>query len=788
MRDFHAKKLNKKPQFKIHPWKIIEEEFTVENNHHHESIFCLGNGYMGLRGTIEEDYSGPPETTTPGFYINGFYDSEEIIYGEDAPQLPTKSQTIVNLMDWTGINLYLGNEKLDLLRGEVLEYNRELDMRKGLLERNFIWQSPSGKKIEVEIIRLLSFKRKHQGLINYRFRPLNFKGEVRIVSTLKGKVQNYHHFRDKNVMRTINSGFTNGRYYLRQATRESNLEVAVAVKNIFDSKADLNYREDTYEIDNCLHHEFVINTRAERWCKLTKFFSVKTSRAIDPDRLVGQVLTDVNMAAEDGLVRFSRDQKTYLEEFWKDFDVKLYGDSSLQQAIRYNAFQLLQSTGQNEYNNVAAKGLTGEFYEGHYFWDTETYIVPFYIFNRPEMARKLLKYRYNTLEQARENAQRIRLEGALFPWRTINGEEASGFFMGSTVQFHIDADIAYAIYLYVTATEDMDFLFKEGAEILAETARMWCSRGNYIHENGGKFCFNEVSGPDEYKPGVNNNCYNNYMAKFNLEYAAKSLKQMQEDAPERYENLKEKIDLEDRELDQWEQAASKVFLPFNEQLGVHPQDDSFLEKDPIDIDRDIPHSEMPLVANWHPLTIWRYQVIKQADVILLMLMMGNHFSLEEKKANYDYYEPKTTHDSSLSPSVYSIIASEIGYLDEAYNYFIQTARLDLDDFNENAHQGLHTAGMGSAWMVLVYGFAGMRNYNGEILFNPYLPERLKGYQFTIFFKGRHLRVKVGPEKTSYRLFSDQPLYIHHCGERYDLEPDKEYNFDNRDFSKLPWRE
>ncbi|MGM0419524.1 MAG: glycoside hydrolase family 65 protein [Bacillota bacterium] len=788
MREFHAKKLGREPKFKTHPWKIIEEEFKVEKNHHHESIFSVGNGYMGVRGTLEEDYSGPRETTCPGFYINGFFDNEDIIYGEDAPNLPRKSQTIVNLADWTEINLYIGDEKLDLLTGETREYQRELDMRKGILKRTFIWRSPSGKEMEVKIIRFLSLTRKNIGIIDYTFRPLNFKGEVRLVSALNGDVHNPHHFRQKQVLKTIKAGFTNNRYYLNQKTSQSELEVATAVKNVFATESKADFRLDKYRIDNKLHEERIIKTKKENWYRLTKYVALKTSKKIKPDRLIGQVLTDVNVAAEDGYDVLLSEQKKFLEEYWEDFDLKLYGAKSLQQALRFNAFQLLQSTGQDGETSVAAKGLSGEFYEGHYFWDTEAYIVPFYIFNRPEMARKLLEFRYNTLDKARDNARRVRLDGALYPWRTINGEEASGFFMGSTVQFHIDADIAYAIYLYYTVTEDKEFLYSAGAEILAETARMWYSRGSFINSNGGHFCFNEVCGPDEYKPGVNNNCYTNFMAQFNLRYACKILKQLAEESEEKYNNLKERIGLREEELSNWDMAADKVYLPFNEDMGIHPQDDSFVNKDPINIDQEISDEELPLVQHWHPLTIWRYQLIKQADVILLMLMLGDNFSLEEKKANYDYYEPKTTHDSSLSPSVYSIIASEIGYTEEAFNYFVQTARLDLDDFNENAWQGLHTAGMGSAWMVLVFGFAGMRSYHGEIQFDPYLPEQIEGYQFTIAFKGRHLRVRVDSESTSYRLLSGPALYIHHCGKRIELDPGEEVEGQNRNLNKLPWRE
>ncbi len=785
MREFHEKKLEKEKQFAVHPWRIIEEDFQVENNHHNESIFSIGNGFLGLRGTLEEDYTGPPETTTPGFYINGIYDSEEIVYGEDAPNLPGWSQTIVNLMDWTRINIFLEGEKFDLLEGEVEEYRRVLDMRSGILKRKVVWCSPQGRKARIEIERLISFTNRKLGLIDYKITPLNFNGEIRFESSIDGDVKNHHHFRKDKVMQFESAGFADDRCYLVQTTSQSDIKVAGAVKNELDIPENTRVSKDRFVIDEEIIENIKISASHDESFSLQKYAAFATSRDVPVDRIKKRAILEVNDGAEKGVKQIKSDQKKYLEDFWSDFDVFLRGQGYLQQALRYNAFQLIQSTGRDGRTNVPAKGLTGEFYEGHYFWDSETYIVPFYIFNRPQIARKLLEYRYSILDEARQNARRVKLDGALFPWRTIDGKEASGFFMGSTVQYHIDADIAYAIYLYLTATEDYDFLYDKGAEILLETARMWVSCGHF-NKRTGEFCFNEVCGPDEYKPGVDNNCFTNYMAKFNLRFARETLAKMKEEAPERYTALIEKTDLTDDEIEDWHTAEKNMKLPFDEELGIHTQDDSFLSKEPLDIE-EIPHDQLPLVANWHPLTIWRYQVIKQADVILLMLLQGDKFTLEEKKANYDFYEPKTTHDSSLSPAVYSIIASEIGYTEEAFKYFIQISRLDLDDFNENTYQGLHTAGLGSAWMTLVYGFAGMRNYHGNLSFRPYLPEKLEGYQFSIYFKSRELRVRVTEKGASYRVISDQELKLEHCDKEVILRPGEEKVLPLRDFSRLPWR-
>ncbi|MGM0437195.1 MAG: glycoside hydrolase family 65 protein [Bacillota bacterium] len=772
MRDFHYKKYKAESLYDYEPWKITEEEFKVEHNHHNESIFALGNGYMGLRGTLEEDYSGPKDTTTPGFYINGIYGSERIIYGEEAPRQPERTQTIVNLADWTSINLYIDGEKLDILSGKIVDYKRVLNMKEGHLKRSFFWISPNGRKMKITITRLISLKHQHNAVIKFDIKPLNFSDKARLISKIDGAVKNHHHFRKNKVVETLDRGFSGDKGYLMQYTESTDLSINLAVNHKISENYEGDYFIEESTGPETLVYEYKFDLEKGKEFSIEKFVSIHTSLDITRERLINLSFNNLDKVYNLGYDKLKEEQKLFLEKYWEDVDVIVDGDPGLQQALRFNAFHLLQSTGRDGFSNVPAKGLTGEFYEGHYFWDTETYIIPFYLYNRPELAKKLLVYRYNILDKARINANRVKLDGALYPWRTINGYEASGFFMGSTVQYHIDADIAYAIYQYVTATGDYQFLYKAGAEILAETARMWYSLGSYIDLKDGAFCFNEVCGPDEYKPGVNNNCYNNYMAKFNLEYAVNIIKEMQEEVPDLYAELKKKVDLNESELFDWEKAAANVYLPYNEKLGINPQDDSFIYKNPINID-DIPDEELPLVKNWHPLTIWRYQVIKQADVILLMLLLGNEFSLEQKQANYDYYEPKTTHDSSLSPAVYSIIASEIGYYEDAYDYFTQIARLDLDDYNENTYQGVHTAGMGSAWMTMVYGFAGMRNYKGVLHFNPYLPEQWDRYKFTIKFKGREILLEINEEGTHYTLLKGEDLTIIHLNEELTLSKEKD---------------
>lgn len=751
MRKFHQ---NRPSIYAFDPWQVVEKEFHPEFNHQSEAIFSLGNGYMGLRGTLEE---GLPNhvPSTPGAYINGIYETEPIIYGEYMAKQPAEYQSMINITDWKGIKILIEHEEFSMFQGTVEDYSRSLDLKEGVLRRGLTWTSPKGKRLQITFERFISQANQHLAFQRCDIRPLNFSGQITIRSQVNGDVTNYHHLREQ-ALEVLSTTHTNESGVLVSRTKNSGISVACAVSHLTTPETAIMGSATTTSLD------FLVRFAVEQGetYSLEKFVAISTSRETAEEHLDTFVQKLVQSSANYGYAQAKQDHVEFLEKFWSDTDVEIEGDLALQQGVRFNALQLLQSTGRDGKTNVAAKGLTGEYYEGHYFWDTETYIIPFFLYSQPELVRKLLEYRYSILDAARANAKRMHDKGALYAWRTINGHEASGNFLGSTVQYHINAAVAYAIHKYVEATEDMEFLVDMGAEILFETARCWAHRGVFLEAKGGKYCINEVCGPDEYKPGVNNNCYTNYMAQFNLRLALKARDILMQDYHAEYEQLREKIGLEDQEFIRWQKCADEMYLPFDEELGIHPQDDSFLYKDPIDID-SIPEDEIPLVGNWHPLVIWRYQVIKQADVILLLFLLGDQFTAEEKKANFDYYEPKTTHDSSLSPAIYSIIAAELGYTEFAYNYFLQTVRLDLDDYNRNAWQGLHTACMAGSWMGIVNGFAGMRTFGGQLQFNPFVPEKWKSYSFKVKFKGAQVQVKVTPQNTSYTLLAGEDLTFLH---------------------------
>jgi trehalose/maltose hydrolase-like predicted phosphorylase len=763
-------------------WKIIEESFDVETNYRDETIFALGNGYIGMRGNLEEGYSGPPGTSLQGTYLNGFYESEPIPYGESAYGYATHSQTMLNVTDSKIIKLFLDGEPFDLFRGKVVSYRRELDMRQGVLTRDVIWESPKGLQANIKIQRMVCLPRKHLAAISYEVTLLNGDGSVRIVSGLNGEVQNQVTMGDPRV----GSGFSgqvllteskqvDGTFAaIKQKTRNTQFALVCAMEHDFHVANQENpvvefSIEESEQMVTVVHS---LSAKKGATIRLTKYIAYVTSKDYPESDLYGLAKQEVATGKRLGFDALRMEQIQFLEDYWLHSDVEITGDVALQQGLRFNAFHLLQSVGRDGKTNIAAKGVTGEGYEGHYFWDTETYILPFFLYTHPWISKRLLEYRYHTLDKARERAKIMSQKGALYPWRTIDGEETSAFFPAGTAQYHINADIIYALKKYMNATDDMEFFLNAGAEMLFETARFWVDLGDYIPKKGNAFCINNVTGPDEYTAIVNNNLYTNVMVKDHLEYAYAMAQRMRTEYPESFRTLSAKIGLREEEIAEWKRAADAMYIPYDEELGIHPQDDSFLEKAVWDFEHT-PEENYPLLLHYHPLVIYRYQVLKQADVVLALFLQGNRFTPAEKKRNFDYYEPITTHDSSLSPCIHSIVAAEIGYLQKAYEYFMQTARMDLDDVNHNVKDGIHTAAMAGAWLSIVNGFAGMREYDGELHFCPRIPGPWQRYRFRVTFKGRFLEIDVSQERVLYRLLEGSPISIRHDQEPVVLEPGKE---------------
>jgi alpha,alpha-trehalose phosphorylase len=466
-----------------------------------------------------------------------------------------------------------------------------------------------------------------------------------------------------------------------------------------------------------------------------------------------------------------------MDDFWRRSDVRVRDvrddrtkrtTVEIQQAIRFNLFHILQASARAESAGVPAKGLTGQAYEGHYFWDTEIYLLPFLTYTSPWIAKNVLAFRYKMLPQARARAKQLGHRGAIFPWRTISGEEASAYYAAGTAQYHINADIIYALRKYVQATGDERFLWDCGAEMLVETARLWLNLGFYSDAKGGKFCINAVTGPDEYNTVVNNNAYTNLMARENLRYAAQTVEALEEKAPDAFKALANKTSLQLCELEAWRHAAEKMYVPYDDKLKIIPQDDSFLDREPWDF-RNTPSDCYPLLLFYHPLNIYRKQVIKQADVVLAMFLLGDAFSPEAKKRNFDFYDPLTTGDSSLSSCVEAIIAAQTGDMDKAIRYGMAALLMDLADVGGNVKDGCHIASMGGTWMMLAYGFGGMRDDDGTLSFWPRrAPQENAILRFTVTYRGKMLEVEISQERVEYSLREGDVLAIRHEKEQIRL--------------------
>ncbi|WP_057978747.1 glycoside hydrolase family 65 protein [Caloramator mitchellensis] len=753
-------------------WKIIEETFDLDNSLKNETLFSIGNGYIGMRGNFEEGLKDK-RYTVEGTYLNGFYDTHQIKYGEKAYAFPEIGQTMLNVLNAKVIKVIVDDEEFNMSESIIQKYRRELDFKEATLKREVVWKTKTGKEVEIKTERLVSFNEKHLAAVRLIVRPLNFDGKIKIVSLIDGDVKNLSAEDDPRVgsgisgrpLKIDEKSAAENRLKMTAMTKNSNFKLLCIVDNIINTEDGYNTNviEDDYKIGLI----YDINANRNKETVLDKYITYATTRDYNENEAENKAVEVLNKATEAGFNRIKEEQGLYLKKFWDMADIEIYGDLFLQQGIRFNMFHILQSVGRDGFTNIAAKGLTGEGYEGHYFWDTEMYIIPLFTYTKPEVARKLLEYRYNTLDKARERARQMsHNKGALYPWRTINGEECSAYYPASTAQYHINADIAYAIKKYFEATGDYEFLVNYGAEILFETARIFADLGHYAEGKG--FCIDGVTGPDEYTAVVNNNAYTNIMAKDHLDFAYYVSNLLKEKYENIYYKLKEKIQLDESEIAEWKRAADNMYIPYDERLKIHAQDDTFLNKKVWDFE-NTPKEKYPLLLNYHPLVIYRHQVCKQADWVLALFLHGEKFDKEQKIRDYEYYEKVTTHDSSLSPCVFSIVACDIGYTEKAYEYFMRTARMDLDDHHGNTKDGIHAANMAGSWMGIVFGFGGFRIYSDKISFKPIIPGHWNKYSFKVNYKGRLIKVTVEKETVSFELIEGQGININFYEKEVELK-------------------
>ncbi|MFE5339634.1 glycoside hydrolase family 65 protein [Isoptericola sp. NPDC056578] len=744
-------------RFPAEPWRLVEAEFSAEDLGVTESLFAVGNGYLGMRGNVEEGR----ESHSHGTFVNGFHETWPIRHAEEAYGFAKVGQTIVNAPDTKVIRLYVDDEPLLLPVADLVDYERALDMRDGVLRREILWRTPSGKRVKVTSQRMVSFVERHLGVMTFEVTLLDADGPVAISSQILNRQDGQDEYHVPAA--SLGEGFDprkaeafagrvlqpqtrwgdDERLVLSYRSTNSGMTLAVAADHRLETVDDWDVR--TQVDDDLAKHVFRVDAKAGHTIRLTKVVTYHTSRGVPTRELVDRCRRTLDRVRAGGIEEQFTHQRTWLDDFWARSDVEISGRPEIQQAVRWNLFQLAQATARAEGSGVPAKGLTGSGYSGHYFWDTEIYVLPFLTYTSPRYARNALRFRYQMLDAARRRAKELSQKGALFPWRTINGEEASAYYAAGTAQYHIDADISFALVQYVRATGDTDFLRREAVDVLVETARMWEDLGFWRANGDDNFHIHGVTGPDEYTTVVNDNLFTNVMARFNLRAAAFVVETMREEFPEDYERLADRLSLGVHETTEWTRAADHMSIPYADSIGIHPQDSHFLEREIWDL-AATPVTKRPLLLHYHPLVIYRYQVLKQADVVLALFLQGQHFSAEQKLADFEYYDPLTTGDSTLSGVVQSIVAAEVGYHELALEYFVSSLLVDLANLHDNAADGVHVASAGGTWSALAFGFGGMRDHDGVLSFDPRLPQGWEALTFRVQWHGSRLRVTVRPDE------------------------------------------
>ncbi|MBZ5737213.1 glycoside hydrolase family 65 protein [Nocardioides mangrovi] len=780
-------------RFPVDPWGLVEDSYQADDLGLTETLFSVANGYLGMRGNPEE---GRPAYSN-GTYVNGFHETWEIRHAEAAFGFARTGQTIVNVPDTKVLKVYVDDEPLTFGTSDLEQYERCLDFRDGVLRRSLVWRTPSGKRVRIDSTRMVSMTQRHLALMTVEVTMLSGDAPVVISSQILNRQDGrdeYHGrtaqglvehadprkagaFADRVLLPRM-SYATEDRMLLGYQCANSGMTVAVAADHVLTTT-------DVHEVvaradDDQAKMVFRIDATEGTTTRLEKLVAYHSSRGVPVRELSDRCDRTLDRAGRHGVAHYLSDQRAWYSRFWQTADVEIATespeDAAVQQAIRYNLFSLAQASARTDGIGVPAKGVTGSGYEGHYFWDTEVYVLPFLTYTSPEVARNALHFRSVMLPAARERAREMAQAGALYPWRTINGEEASAYYAAGTAQVHIDADIAYALMKYVRATDDRGFLLREGIDILVETARMWAELGFWRSNGEPSFHIHGVTGPDEYTTVVNNNLFTNVMARANLEEAAIAVDRIRTHDPEGWVKVASRLGITEEEVAEWQACADGMTIPFDEGLGIHPQDDFFLDREVWDLSQTPPETR-PLLLHYHPLVIYRFQVLKQADVVLALFLQGDRFTLEEKRADFEYYDPITTGDSTLSAVVQSVIAAEVGYHEAALDYFHQALYVDLADLHGNTVDGLHVASTGGVWSALVYGFGGMRDYRGELSFDPRLPATWPSLTFRLCWRGSLLLVELTQDEarfsvvegdaavpvtvrgTSYVVGTDAPLVV-----------------------------
>ncbi len=753
---------------KPHEWKIIEEGFNKEHVTASESIFSLGNGMMGQRANFEEYYSGD---TLQGSYIGGIYYPDKTRVGWWKNGYPEYFAKVLNAPNWIGIGLKINGKVLDLNTCKIIDFYRELDMKNGVLTRSFVVEFNDGDMAKIHATRFLSLILQEIGAIKYSVAPINFQGEIEFAPYLDAGIVNQDANYDEFFWKILDKKEGQDEAYILSKTLKTGFSVSTGMKiELLLNDAVVKIQNETESTEKSITYKYKTKVNIGDTISLVKYGGYVQSMNHPEGELFNMSRQVLNKAVEMGFDNLLEKQNKSWAKIWDTADITISGDVKAQQAIRFNIFQLNQTySGEDSRLNIGPKGFTGEKYGGSTYWDTEAYCIPFYMSTKDKnVAKNLLIYRYNQLDKAIENAEKLGFKkgAALYPMVTMNGEECHNEWEITFEEIHRNGAIVYAIYNYVNYTGDVDYIASHGMEVIIAIARFWSQRATFSKDKN-QFVILGVTGPNEYENNVNNNWYTNYLAKWCLEYALENLELLKDKYPENYKQIILKTNLETEEITKWTEVSSQMYFPYSKKFDVYLQQDGFLDKELIPVSK-LPKSERPINQKWSWDRILRSPYIKQADVLQGFYFFENLFDDQTLEKHFDFYEPLTVHESSLSPCVHSILASKIDRNEKAYEMYLRTSRLDLDDYNNEVHEGLHITSMAGTWLSIVQGFGGMRNFGGKLSFNPKIPKNWKSYSFKIKYRDHTIKVFKNHEGCKFYNESDTPINISVSGKEITI--------------------
>lgn len=743
----------KHPGFVVEPWSIRAETTDLSVIAQVESVFALSNGHIGWRANLDE---GEPNGL-PGSYLNGVWESAVLPYAEGGYGYPESGQTVIDVTNGKLIRLLVDDEPFDIRYGQLHSHGRELDMRAGVLRRRSEWTSPTGRTVRVTSERLVSLTQRAVAAVSYEVEVVDGPARVVLQSELVANEQLPESDGDPRSASQLDACLESEAHSchdnwaeLIHRTTGSGLRIGCAMDHVL---SDPTVKQESESYPDLARVTVTADLVPGQPLRLIKFVSYGWSATRSLPGVRAQVAAALSAATESGWDGLVAEQRAYLDNFWDCADVQVEGDAEIQQAVRFALFHVLQAGARAEGKAIPAKGLTGPGYNGHTFWDSETFVLPVLTYTVPEAAAHALRWRHSTLPAALERASQLGLEGAAFPWRTIAGQECSSYWPAGTAAFHIGADIADAVVRYIRVTGDEKFERTTGLDLLVHTARLWRSLGH--HDSAGRFRIDGVTGPDEYSAVADNNVYTNLMAQQNLRAAADTAHQYPERARE--------LGVDEEEMASWRDAAEAVYIPYDDKLGIHPQAEGFTEHQDWDFEHT-PADKYPLLLHFPYFDLYRKKVVKQADLVMAMYLRGDAFTSADKARNFDYYERITVRDSSLSACIQSVLAAEVGHLGLAHDYLGEAALMDLDDLEHNTRDGLHIASLAGTWIALVAGLGGMRHHEDKaISFAPRLPEDITRLAFKVSVRGQRLCVEIDHQRARYSLANGDGLDIRHHG-------------------------